>query len=125
VFGRYFASQGLATEESEFDGRSDYKAFIDNGIPAGGLFSGAEGVKTPEQAAIFGGTAGLAYDPNYHQPGDTISNLSTKSLFELGDAAAHATLTLARTKTGFFEDGSRKRSAAVADRAYKGTHLAK
>ena len=125
IFGRYFASQGLATLETQFDGRSDYKAFIDNGIPAGGLFSGAEGVKTPEQAAVFGGTAGLAYDPNYHQAGDTISNLSTKSLFELGDAAAHATLTLARTRSGFFEDGSRRRSADRADLEFKGSHLVK
>ena len=29
-----------------FDGRSDYGPFIDVGIPAGGLFTGAEGVKT-------------------------------------------------------------------------------
>ena len=41
-----------------------------------------------------------------------INNLSTKALFELGDAAAHATLTLARTKSGFFEDGSRRGKVA-------------
>ena len=34
-----------------FDGRSDYGPFIAVGIPAGGLFTGAEGVKTAEQAA--------------------------------------------------------------------------
>ena len=42
-----------------------------SGIPAGGLFSGAEGEKTPEQAAIYGGTAGEPYDPCYHQACDT------------------------------------------------------
>ena len=42
----------------------------------------------------------------FRMAGDTIANLNTKALFELGDAAAHATPTLARTKTGFFEDGS-------------------
>ncbi|HYN16848.1 MAG TPA: M20/M25/M40 family metallo-hydrolase, partial [Actinomycetes bacterium] len=87
VFNDYFASQGLATEPTAFDGRSDYGPFIAVGIPAGGLFSGAEGIKTAAQAAVYGGTAGVAYDPNYHQAGDTINNLSTKSLFELGDAA--------------------------------------
>ena len=46
VFDDYFASQGLETEPTEFDGRSDYFAFINNGIPAGGLFSGAEGLMT-------------------------------------------------------------------------------
>ena len=35
-------------------------AFILAGIPSGGLFTGAEGIKTPEQAALWGGTAGVA-----------------------------------------------------------------
>ncbi len=63
VFTTYFASQGLATEPTAFDGRSDYGPFIAAGIPAGGLFSGAEGIKTAEQAAIYGGTAGAPYRP--------------------------------------------------------------
>ncbi len=46
TFLRYFASQGLATEPTAFDGRSDYGPFIAAGIPAGGLFSGAEVIKT-------------------------------------------------------------------------------
>ncbi len=76
VFNQYFASNGLATEPTEFDGRSDYFAFINAGIPAGGLFTGAEGIKSAEQAAIFGGTAGAAYDPCYHAACDTTANLS-------------------------------------------------
>ena len=35
VFTDYFASQALATEPTEFDGRSDYGPFLDRGIPAG------------------------------------------------------------------------------------------
>ena len=50
VFLDYFTSQGLATEPTAFDGRSDYGPFIEAGIPAGGLFSGAEGVKTAQEA---------------------------------------------------------------------------
>jgi Zn-dependent M28 family amino/carboxypeptidase len=114
LFNNYFASQGLETEPTAFDGRSDYGPFIAVGIPAGGLFSGAEGIKTPEQAAIYGGTAGQPYDPCYHQACDDITNLSTKALFELGDGAAHAVMTLARTQTGFFEDGSRVAQTRVA-----------
>ena len=118
IFTSYFASQGLASEPTEFNGRSDYGPFITAGIPAGGLFSGAEGVKTPEQAAIYGGTAGEPYDPCYHQACDDITNLSTRALSELSDAAAHAVLTLARSKTGLFPDGSRRaRTAAVAPAA--------
>jgi Zn-dependent M28 family amino/carboxypeptidase len=97
VFNDYFASQGLATEPTAFDGRSDYGPFIAVGIPAGGLFTGAEGVKTAAQAAIYGGTAGLAYDPCYHQACDTIANLSSTALDQMSDAVAHATLAFAMT----------------------------
>jgi Zn-dependent M28 family amino/carboxypeptidase len=99
VFVDYFDSLGLASDPTAFDGRSDYDAFISVGIPAGGLFTGAEGIKTAEQAAIYGGTAGLAYDPCYHQACDTIANLSSDALDEMSDAAAHATLTFAMTKS--------------------------
>ncbi len=112
IFTDYFAAQGLASKPTAFDGRSDYGAFIEVGIPAGGLFSGAEDVKSPEEAAIYGGTAGVAYDACYHQACDTITNLNTKALYEMGDAAAHATLTLAMSKTGLYPDGSRRASVA-------------
>ena len=111
IFTEYFAGQGLASEPTEFSGRSDYGPFIEVGIPAGGLFSGAEGVKTPEQAATYGGTAGQPYDPCYHLACDTTNNLNTKALNELGDAAAHAVWTLAQTKSGLFPDGSLRTAA--------------
>ena len=107
VFTDFFDSKGLASDPTEFSGRSDYGPFIAVGIPAGGLFSGAEGVKTPEQAAVYGGTAGEAYDPCYHQECDDITNLNTDALNELGDAAAHATRVLTMSKAGLFPDGSR------------------
>ena len=55
-------------EPTAFDGRSDYGPFIAVGIPAGGLFSGAEGIKTPEEAAIYGGTAGSRTTPATTRP---------------------------------------------------------
>ena len=45
-----------------------------NGIPAGGLFTGAEVPKTAEQQAIWGGTAGAQFDPCYHAACDTFAN---------------------------------------------------
>jgi Zn-dependent M28 family amino/carboxypeptidase len=119
IFTNYFDKQGLASEPTDFDGRSDYGPFIAVGIPAGGLFSGAEGIKTDEEAAIYGGTAGVAYDKCYHQACDTINNLNDKALYELGDAAAHATLTLALSKTGLLADGSRHAEAKVTGKAAK------
>jgi Zn-dependent M28 family amino/carboxypeptidase len=66
VFEAFYASRGEPSQDSEFSGRSDYGAFIAVGIPAGGLFTGAEGVKTAAEAALYGGVAGAAYDPCYH-----------------------------------------------------------
>jgi Zn-dependent M28 family amino/carboxypeptidase len=97
VFLDYFTDQGLQTEPTAFDGRSDYGPFIDAGIPAGGLFTGAEGIKTAEQAAIYGGTAGDQYDPCYHLACDTFDNISLDALDQMSDAAAHAVLTFAMT----------------------------
>ncbi|GIJ29756.1 amidohydrolase [Micromonospora qiuiae] len=73
VFEEFFASRKLPTVPADFSGRSDYGGFIDVGIPAGGLFTGAEGLKTAEEAALFGGLAGEAYDPCYHQACDSLT----------------------------------------------------
>ncbi|MEU8842098.1 M28 family metallopeptidase [Streptomyces roseus] len=83
-------------EGSDFDGRSDYGPFIANGIPAGGTFTGAEGVKTAEQARRYGGTAGAPYDPNYHGAGDTLKNLDLKAFDTNLDVIAHAVGTYAQ-----------------------------
>jgi Zn-dependent M28 family amino/carboxypeptidase len=96
VFAGYFAANGLPTEPTAFDGRSDYQAFILSGIPAGGLFTGAEGIKTAAQAATYGGTAGQQYDPCYHQACDTFANNSNTALDQMSDAIAHTTITFAQ-----------------------------
>ena len=90
LFTRYYTERNLPTESSAFNGRSDYQAFINNGIPAGGLFTGAEGVKTAAQAVKWGGTAGAAYDECYHQACDTIDNVNTTALGINADAIAYA-----------------------------------
>jgi Zn-dependent M28 family amino/carboxypeptidase len=95
TFEAYFAAKGLATDPTAFDGRSDYGPFIAVGIPAGGLFSGAEGEKTAEQTARYGGVTGEAYDRCYHKACDTYSNTSTPGLRQLADGAAHATAVYA------------------------------
>jgi Zn-dependent M28 family amino/carboxypeptidase len=122
VFLDYFASQDLPAEPTAFDGRSDYDAFISVGIPAGGLFTGAEDIKTAEQAAVYGGTAGLAYDPCYHQACDDIDNLSSTALDQMSDAAAHATLVFAQTSSAV--EGTDK-GKALGHGNYKGPHLRK
>ncbi|MEO8261016.1 MAG: M28 family metallopeptidase [Pseudolysinimonas sp.] len=99
VFNDYFASQGIPTAPTAFDGRSDYFGFINAGIPAGGLFTGAEGIKTAEEAATFGGTAGAPYDPCYHQACDTTANVDKVVLEKMADAVAHAVYTYGNVTT--------------------------
>lgn len=89
LFERYYAERGIPSEPTAFSGRSDYQAFINNGVPSGGLFTGAEGTKTAAQAVKWGGTAGAAYDPCYHQACDTIDNLSHEALDINADAIAY------------------------------------
>jgi Zn-dependent M28 family amino/carboxypeptidase len=113
VFLDYFASQGLATEPTAQDGRSDYAAFTAFGVPAGGLFTGAEGIKTEAEAAEYGGTAGVAYDPCYHQACDTIANVNTQALDEMSDAAAHATLEFAMTSSAVNGTAKSSQTSAV------------
>ncbi len=91
----YFTMQGIPYEDSEFSGRSDYQAFILNGIPSSGLFTGAEGVKSAAQQAIWGGTAGQQYDPCYHLVCDTFDNVNLDALAVNTDAIAFAVLTYA------------------------------
>ena len=98
IFLDYFADRRIPNEPTDFDGRSDYGPFIAAGIPAGGLFTGAEGIKTPEQAAIFGGTAGEQFDPCYHLGCDNFFNNSNRALDVNSDAAAHTLITLAQMR---------------------------
>ena len=124
VFVDYFKSQNLPTAPTEFDGRSDYSGFITNGIPAGGLFTGAEGIKTAAEAAVFGGTAGVAHDSCYHQACDTIANVNTTVLEEMADAIAHSTLTFAMT-TSAINGTSKGNGSGTADLQFKASKLLK
>ena len=89
LFERYFVERDIPSEPAAFTGRSDYQAFINNGIPSGGLFTGADGIKTAAQVAKWGGTAGIQYDPCYHLACDTIANINNTALETNADAMAY------------------------------------
>lgn len=91
VFEEYFDSQELASEPTAFDGRSDYDAFISAGIPAGGLFTGAEDAKSADQVPLYGGLAEfegepVSYDPCYHQPCDSMDPIADGADADLYEA---------------------------------------
>jgi Zn-dependent M28 family amino/carboxypeptidase len=95
LFNKYFASQNLAVIPTPFTGRSDYGPFLEAGIPAGGLFTGAEEVKSMALRTKFGGLALAAYDPCYHQACDTIENINVEVLGEMSRGAAYVLEELA------------------------------
>jgi Zn-dependent M28 family amino/carboxypeptidase len=94
-FEAFYAERGVPSEPTAFSGRSDYQAFIANGIPSGGLFTGAEELKTPEQVAKWGGEVGVAYDPCYHAACDTIGNVSHTAIDINVDAIAQVVFSYA------------------------------
>ena len=95
LYEDFYSDRGLASEPTEINFRSDYSAFFESDIPFGGVFTGAEGIKTPEEMAIYGGTAGEQYDPCYHEACDTFANNSNEVLDLNADAIALSTLTYA------------------------------
>ncbi|SES38614.1 Peptidase family M28 [Streptomyces sp. yr375] len=95
TFKDYYTGLGIATEiETEGDGRSDHAPFKNAGVPVGGLFSGADYIKTAAQAAKWGGTAGKAFDPCYHSSCDTTANINDTALDRNANALAYAIWTL-------------------------------
>ncbi len=94
-FEGFYEARDIPYLGTDFSGRSDYGPFIAQGIPAGGLFTGAEVIKTPEQEAIWGGTAGEQYDQCYHLACDTFDNVSLEALDVNSDAVAASVLTYA------------------------------
>ncbi|KAL5342241.1 hypothetical protein BJX70DRAFT_338969 [Aspergillus crustosus] len=109
LFEDYFTSKGVPTIETEFDGRSDYEAFILNGIPAGGVFTGAEDLKTEEEAALFGGEAGVSFDANYHRVGDDFTNLNHEAYLLNSKASAFAVATYASDLSTIPAHGARSK----------------
>ncbi|MCW7538080.1 M28 family metallopeptidase [Aquabacterium sp. A7-Y] len=95
LFEAFYTARGKAFKGTDFDGRSDYGPFIAADIPAGGLFTGAEDKKTEAEVALWGGTAGEAYDKCYHADCDDIDNIDTAALDLNADAVAYATLNYA------------------------------
>ena len=65
------------------------------GIPAGGLDTGMEELKTMEERDLFGGIANTPYDTCYHQACDTVANINRQALGEMARAASQVIYTLA------------------------------
>ena len=96
----YLDGAGKPAEDTSFDGRSDYDAFTKSGVPAGGLFSGAGEEMSAEQAEKWGGQAGEPFDPNYHQPTDTLDRIDRTSMEIHGGGVAYSVGLYAQDQSG-------------------------
>lgn len=96
----YLKGAGKTPQDTSFDGRSDYDGFTKAGVPAGGLFSGAEDNKSDEQAKLWGGQAGEPFDPNYHTATDTLDHVDNGALEIHGGGVAYTIGLYARDQTG-------------------------
>lgn len=99
-FVEYLRAAGKVAQDTGFDGRSDYEGFTMAGIPAGGLFSGADEEKSAQQAEMWGGTPNAPFDPNYHQDTDTLEHIDRTALAINGGGVAWAVGVYAQNLDG-------------------------
>lgn len=97
----WYKSKGLNYTFVPFDGRSDYVGFIDNGIPAGGIATGAEGIKTKEGVEKFGGVAGEQFDQCYHELCDDLTNPDYEAWVINTQLIAHSVAVYAKSFDDF------------------------
>lgn len=97
----YYTEHGVNYTLIPFDGRSDYDGFIKNGIPGGGIATGAEVLKTEKEVELFGGVAGIPFDPCYHQLCDNTTNLAYDAFVLNTKLIAHSVATYGASLEGF------------------------
>lgn len=90
---------GVQAENVEFDGGSDFAAFLEAGIPTGGLYAGDKERKSDDQAARWGGQEGEAFDRCYHKACDTIANVDATAFDRSTDATAATMVRLATSRS--------------------------
>jgi len=98
TFSDFYTARQLPSKRMNSGGRSDHKPFADIGVPFAGIFTGAEGIKTQEEADTWGGKAGEPFDPCYHRACDNLENISEPALDVNADAVAHTVLFYAMNR---------------------------
>jgi Zn-dependent M28 family amino/carboxypeptidase len=96
----YLNLAGIRPADMPLAKTTDYSPFLAAGIPIGGATTGASQRKTEVQARLWGGQAGVEFDPNYHRPGDTIDNVDRHALSVMGQAVAYAVGAYAQSVEG-------------------------
>ncbi|KAJ1924901.1 hypothetical protein IWQ60_004908 [Tieghemiomyces parasiticus] len=89
AFESFFRQRQYPYALTRMTAGSDFVPFLQRGVPAGGILTGAGEIKTPDQRARFGGLANTPLDPCYHQACDTLDNVNWEALYRMSEAAAH------------------------------------
>jgi Zn-dependent M28 family amino/carboxypeptidase len=96
----YLNLAGVRPADMPIGINSDYHPLLQAGVPIGGTTTGSSQRKTEVQARLWGGRAGVAFDPNYHTRRDTIDNVDARALGIMGSAIAFTVGTYARSIEG-------------------------
>jgi Zn-dependent M28 family amino/carboxypeptidase len=96
----YLNLAGVRPADMPLSRTTDYGPFLAAGIPVGGVTAGSSQRKTEVQARLWGGRAGVAFDPNYHTARDTVDNIDRQALSVMGQATAFAVVTYAQSVEG-------------------------
>jgi Zn-dependent M28 family amino/carboxypeptidase len=96
----YLYLAGKRPADMTMDLGSGYGPFLTAGVPVGGISTGTSQRKTPLQARLWGGQAGVAFDPAHGPTGDTVEQLNRAALTVTGPAVAFAVGTYAQSLTG-------------------------
>ncbi|KAG5419400.1 APE3 [Candida metapsilosis] len=118
----WYKLHGLNYTLVPFDGRSDYVGFIEEGIPAGGIATGAEKIKDKEGKSKYGGDVGKAFDPCYHLLCDDLSNPSYEAWGLNTKLIAHSVATFAKTFDGFPKREDKKGNDTIVQQQSVGDH---
>ncbi|KOO06429.1 M28 family peptidase [Vibrio hepatarius] len=111
-FNDFFNKKKEATVPQALSKRSDYAGFADWGVAFGGLFTGAEKAKSAEEADLFGGDTGVAYDVCYHKACDDLNNISQKALYVNTQSLAYVTTFYAFSQPIFPEQQAEPKAMA-------------
>jgi Zn-dependent M28 family amino/carboxypeptidase len=86
----YLYMAGKRPADMPLNPTNDYHPFMVAGVPIGGITAGASQLKTTVQARLWGGQAGVAFDPNFQSARDTVNNINRDALAIMGSATAFA-----------------------------------
>lgn len=96
----YLNLAGMRPADMPLSRASDYGPFLSAGVPIGGITTGASQVKSPVQARLWGGQAGVPFDPGYRTPRDVIDNVNLDALAITGPAVGFSVGTYAASTDG-------------------------